>query len=120
MRVALVRDAPGVGSELVEELVRTGAVAPEDARTHPERHVVTRALGSGPATPADVVVVPLAEVDRLLLCTDGVCGMLDDEDLGAVLAAPADPEDAARDVVDAAVEAGSGDDATAVVVDTGR
>lgn len=103
---------------LVEELVRTGAITEDEAATHPERHVVTRALGAGPAPPADVLVVPLAEAERLLLCTDGVSGALtDDDDLGAVLGGSPHPQDAARDVVDAAVEAGGRDDATAVVVD---
>lgn len=106
-----------VDHSLVEELLRTGSITEEEAATHPERHVVTRALGAGPAPPADVVVVRVAEVERLLLCSDGVSGPLEDDDLGAVLAGSPDPADAARDVVEAAVEAGGRDDATAVVVD---
>lgn len=102
---------------LVQELVDRGQIAPEDAATHPERNVITRALGDGLGADADYFVVPLADAGRILLCSDGVSGMLADGALAAILAETADPRDAADRLVAAAVEAGGEDNATAVVVD---
>lgn len=102
---------------LVQELVDAGQITREEMATHPERNVITRALGEGLAGDADYFVVPLADAERVLLCSDGVNGMLDDEAIGAVLAETSDPRDAADRLVAAAVAAGGEDNATAVVVD---
>lgn len=106
-----------VDHSVVQELVDSGRITAGQAADHPERHVVTRALG-GPEVPEpDLFLLPLDSAERLLLCSDGVSGMLDDDAIGRVLAEVADPRDAADRVVRAAVEAGGKDNATAVVVD---
>ena len=102
---------------LVQELLDRGRITPDEAAHHPERNVITRALGESLGVQPDYFVLRLADVDRLLLCTDGVTGMLDDETIAAVLADAADPRDAADRLVAAAVAAGGEDNATAVVVD---
>lgn len=102
---------------LVQELVDAGRITPEEVATHPERNVITRALGDTVGVEADYFVVPLADAERILLCTDGVNGMLDDDAIATVLAEAADPRDAADRLVAAAVVAGGEDNATAVVVD---
>jgi protein phosphatase len=106
-----------VDHSVVQELVDAGRITAGQAAEHPERHVVTRALG-GPEVPEpDYFLLPLRAAERLLLCSDGVSGMIDDAAIERVLAEAADPRDAAERVVRAAVEAGGRDNATAVVVD---
>ncbi|WP_408896753.1 PP2C family protein-serine/threonine phosphatase [Nocardioides sp. R1-1] len=111
-----------VDHSLVQELVDAGRLSPDAAAVHPSRHVVTRAIG-GAAMPtpvsgaADYYLLPLAAAERLLLCSDGVSGMVDDVTIAALLAEHDDPRDAADALVAAAVAAGGHDNATAVVVD---
>lgn len=104
-----------VDHSVVEELRAAGAITAEEMATHPERHVVTRALGGLDSAHPDVFWLPGA--DRLLLCSDGITGMLSDAEVAAVLGAADDPRDAADSLVAAAVRAGGLDNATAVVVD---
>lgn len=106
-----------VDHSLVQQLVDAGQISPEEVATHPERHVITRALGDAGRPEPDYFVVPLAKAERLLLCSDGVSGLVDDAQLARILADVADPRDAADRLVDAALEAGGEDNATAVVVD---
>jgi protein phosphatase len=102
---------------LVQELVSAGRITPEEALVHPERNVITRALGESSDPQPDFFVLGLADADRLLLCTDGITGMLDDDTVARVLAETPDAREAADRLVAAAVEAGGEDNATAVVVD---
>lgn len=102
---------------LVQELLDAGRIRPEEVATHPERHVITRALGESLGVEPDYFVIRLADAERLLLCTDGVTGMLGDDVIARVLDEAADPRDAADRLVAAAVAAGGEDNATAVVVD---
>jgi protein phosphatase len=102
---------------VVQELVDSGEITPAAAQTHPERHVITRALGGPLLEPADYFVLTMAEADRLLLCTDGVSGLIDDDRIAAILTGSRDPRDAADGLVAAALDAGGDDNATAVVVD---
>jgi protein phosphatase len=85
--------------------------------THPERHVVTRALGGPDDAEADFFLLPLPAAERLLLCSDGINGMIDDATIEAILDNAGDPRDAADRLVAAALEAGGRDNATAVVID---
>jgi protein phosphatase len=111
-----------VDHSVVQELVDSGQITAADAAVHPSRNVITRALG-GSALPggvsgeADYFLLPLAAAERLLLCSDGVSGMLEHEQIRSILERWEDPRDAADHVVAAAVEAGGHDNATAVVVD---
>ena len=102
---------------VVQELVDAGRITPEDAAIHPERHVITRALGGPDHKEADYFAVPLDSAARLLLCTDGVTGMIDDAEIETILRETEDPGEAADRMVAAAVAAGGEDNATAVVVD---
>jgi PPM family protein phosphatase len=106
-----------VDHSVVQELVDAGAISSEDAATHPERHVITRVLGGPDFAEPDYFLLPLPAVERLLLCSDGVSGMIDDAAIAAVLRDTEDPRDAADLLVDRALAAGGRDNATAVVVD---
>lgn len=106
-----------VDHSVVQELVDAGTITTEDAATHPDRHVITRALGGPESADADYFLLPLNSVERLLLCSDGISGMIDDDAIAAVLVDAEDPRDAADLLVEAALAAGGRDNATAVVID---
>lgn len=110
-------DQVSVDHSLVQELVEAGAITADDAAVHPERHVVTRALGGPDAAEADYFLLPLPSVERLVLCSDGISGMIDDDAITTILREVDDPRDAADRLVAAALAAGGRDNATAVVVD---
>ena len=112
-----VLEQVSVDHSLVQELVEAGEITTDEAATHPERHVVTRALGGPKAAEADYFLLPLPAAERLVLCSDGVNGMIPDAEIAAILRESQDPRDAADRMVAAAVEAGGRDNATAVVVD---
>lgn len=105
-----------VDHSVVEELVLAGEITRAQARVHPGRHVVTRALGSDPPPRGDQWLLPAAVGDRLLVCSDGLFGEVEDSAMAAVLREP-DPQRAAEGLVAAACAAGGHDNVTAVVVD---
>jgi len=102
---------------VVQQLVDQGRITEDQALVHPERHIVTRALGGPDPLAPDFLPVPLAEAERVLLCSDGVTDLVRDDTIAGVLAEHPDPRDAADAVVGAALAAGGVDNATAVVVD---
>ena len=106
-----------VDHSVVQELVDSGRITADEAATHPERHVITRALGGPDRVEADYFLLPVEAVGRLVLCSDGVTGMIADDLMAGILGRTADPRDAAEQLVAAAVSAGGRDNATAVVVD---
>jgi PPM family protein phosphatase len=106
-----------VDHSVVQELMEAGMITEADAAVHPERHIITRALGGQDLVEADYYVLPLSAAERLILCSDGVSGMIADATIGEIMRETEDPRDAADKVVAAAVEAGGRDNATAVVVD---
>lgn len=106
-----------VDHSVVQELVEAGTITPEQAEHHPSRHVVTRALGASVSGEADFFLLPLPSVERLLLCSDGISGMIGHAEMAGILGRASDPRDAADALVAAALRAGGRDNATAVVVD---
>jgi PPM family protein phosphatase len=100
----------------VQELVLAGVITREQARTHPRRNVVTRALGSDAGLHPDHWLLPPVSGDRYLLCSDGLFSEVPDEGI-APLRAAGDPRRAAEALVAAAVEAGGHDNVTVIVVD---
>jgi serine/threonine protein phosphatase PrpC len=102
----------------VQELVLAGLITPAQARTHPRRNVVTRALGSAPVLLVDHVLIPAVGGDRFLICSDGLFGELPDEVMLPLLSVGS-PQRAAESLVAAANDAGGRDNVTAVVVDVG-
>ncbi len=100
----------------VQELVLAGVITREQARTHPRRNVVTRALGSDAGLHPDHWLLPAVGGDRYLICSDGLFSELPD-DIIAPLLAVGDAQHAAQTLVAAAIDAGGRDNVTAVVVD---
>lgn len=101
---------------MVADLVRQGRLTEAEAREHPNRSVITRALGSDPDMRADTYEVDAEPGDILLLCTDGLTSMLTDEQIAEILRAYRDPESTVRALIDAANAAGGQDNISAVVV----
>jgi PPM family protein phosphatase len=101
---------------LVGEMVRRGQLTPAQAAVHPHRSVITRALGTEGEVDPDVFTVPLVAGDRLLLCSDGLSGMVSGGDIGRILGGEADPQAAARSLVQAALDGGGEDNVTVVVL----
>jgi protein phosphatase len=101
----------------VQELVSLGRITADEARTHPERNVVTRVLGSGFPSSADFWLFPAEAGQRFLLCSDGLSNEIEDDEIGAILAVPQPPEVVADLLVRAAMDAGGRDNITVVVVD---
>lgn len=99
----------------VGERVRAGLFTPEQAKTSPYRHIITRAMGMEDEVRADVAAHEVRQGDRFLLCTDGLTEMVDDGELGRILAG-SEPGEAVEKLIAAANDAGGVDNITAVVV----
>lgn len=106
-----------VDHSLVQELVDAGRLDPAQRRTHPRRNVITRAVGTGTRSDVDFWMLPVRPGERLLLCTDGLVGELEDEEIAEVLATEPEPDRAARALVARAVAGVAMDNVTVVVVD---
>ncbi|MFI2362115.1 PP2C family protein-serine/threonine phosphatase [Promicromonospora sp. NPDC019610] len=101
----------------VQELVDAGTITMDEARRHPRRNVITRALGAQQDVRADFRYIPVTLHDRVLICSDGLTGELTDEQITTILLEQPDPERAAGHLVNAAIQAGGRDNITVVVVD---
>ncbi len=102
---------------LMAELIEAGQITEEEARVHPNRSIITRALGSDPSTEPDIFELTLEPGDRLLLCSDGLSGMLIRQELQQILGSIPDPQQAADQLIKRANDAGGHDNITAIVVD---
>ena len=102
---------------LVEEMVRDGRLTREQAAHHPQRSIITRALGVDPGVDVDVEPIELQDGDRLLLCSDGLTTMVPQDQIEEILRGTPDPGVAADQLIDAANAAGGDDNITAVVAD---
>lgn len=105
-----------VDHTVAAEYVAAGQLSPEEAQTHPQRNMITRALGLTQNLMVDEIEEPVRPGDRFLLCSDGVNSMLTDPEISEQLDA-ATPEEAAWALVEAANAAGGHDNISAVVVD---
>jgi serine/threonine protein phosphatase PrpC len=100
---------------LVAEQVRMGKLTPEQARVHPTRHILSRVLGVRQFVEPDVFEIELQKGDTFLLCSDGVSGMIEDNQIAERLRS-IDPARTARAIINAANAAGGKDNSTAVIV----
>jgi serine/threonine protein phosphatase PrpC len=106
---------------LVAELVRSGQLSPEEAETHPQRSVITRALGSDPDVDVDTFSIPAQEGDLFMLCSDGLTSMVDDElILQTVEKHREDLRRTAKALVGAANKRGGEDNITVVFFEIGE
>jgi serine/threonine protein phosphatase PrpC len=101
---------------VVQELVDGGAITEEQALIHPQRHMITRALGFGSGGEADFTLLPVDGGQRFLICSDGLTGELNDERIAHIMSGDAAASVIAEGLVAEAVEAGAKDNVSAVVV----
>lgn len=102
---------------LVAKMVREGFLTPRQARVHPRRNVILRALGMERRLAVDLATPDLRAGDRVLLCSDGLSSALEDEELQAILAEVEDTEECCRRLVMEANARGGEDNVTVIVVD---
>ena len=102
---------------LVADLIEAGQITEAEARVHPQRSVITRALGSDPRTQPDLFEINVEAGDRLLLCSDGLSTMLEDPEIEKILASASDPQRCAAQLVNEANGLGGYDNVTVIVVD---
>ncbi len=102
---------------LMADLIEAGQITETEARFHPNRSVITRAIGSDPYMQPDIYELNLSSGDRLLLCSDGLNAMLDDYQIEEILRDVTDPQTCADMLVTAARDAGGYDNITTIVVD---
>ena len=100
---------------VVGDLVRAGLVAPEDAASHPQRHIITQALGSHREISPHVAAHVVEPSDCFMLCTDGLTTMVSEDAIGTILEAESPPT-ACVQLIDAANGAGGIDNVTVVVM----
>jgi serine/threonine protein phosphatase PrpC len=106
-----------VDHSLVQELVDDGRLSPEDAERHPQRSVITRALGIDPEVEFDLFTYKLQVGDRLLLCSDGLSDVVEPTQIRNVLLRVRSPQKAARQLITVANEQGGPDNITVIVVE---
>lgn len=101
----------------VEELVDAGEITADEARVHPSRSVITRALGSDPDMYADHFTIGVEAGERVILCSDGLSSMVTDAEIEDICVTSASPQVCADALVSAALIAGGHDNVTVIVVD---
>ena len=102
----------------VQHLIDTGRITPAEAKNHPQRNVVMRVLGDFDIDPhPDISIRKAHPADRWLLCSDGLCGVLEDSTIKETMTALADQGECAQRLVQMALRAGSTDNVTAVIAD---
>ena len=101
---------------LVEELIRNGSISKEEAKHHPQRNIITRAVGTSEEIKVDLVVEPKNKDDILLLCTDGLTNMLDDDEIRNSLLINKDIQKACDELVRLSNDKGGFDNITILAV----
>ena len=102
---------------LVADMVESGQITKEQARTAPNRSIITRALGTATDTQPDIYEINVRAGDRLLICSDGLSGMLEDNEIEEILKRVDDPQRCASMLVSDAITAGGLDNVTVIVAD---
>jgi len=101
---------------LVQRLVQMKQLSQEEARTHPQRNVIYKNLGDKPTVEPDVITQPIVAGDRLLLCSDGLSNMVEDERLRQVVMLANSPQEACRQLIHEANQAGGEDNISIILV----
>lgn len=101
---------------LVEDLVERGEITPEQARTHPQKNLITRALGTGETARADLFREPRVPGAFLLLCSDGLSNVVTDQEILYEIIHGGEPSDCCKRLLDTALQRGAPDNVTAVLL----
>ena len=102
---------------LVQRMVSEGRISPQEAEVHPQKSILTRALGVEDSVDVDEASVEVRPGDRLVLCTDGLTGMMREASILEILEGTSEPQQAAEKLVEAANRAGGLDNITVLILD---
>ncbi len=102
---------------LVEEMVRMGGLGKAEARNHPDKNIITRAVGANDTIEIDFFTVELDEGDQVLMCTDGLTNMLEDEEIRMILSGARDIVEGAQELVAAANAQGGQDNISVILLE---
>lgn len=102
---------------LVEEMIRMGGIDREAARNHPDKNIITRAIGARDTVEIDFFHEELKPGDIVLMCSDGLTNMLDDEEIGRILKGQGTIEERAEKLVEAANDNGGKDNIAVIIID---
>ena len=102
---------------LVEEMVRMGGLDREAARNHPDKNIITRAIGARDTIEIDFFHEELKSGDIVLMCSDGLTNMLEDEEIGRILRSQGTIEERAEELIEAANQNGGRDNIAVIVID---
>lgn len=102
---------------LVEEMVRIGSIGREEARNHRDKNIITRAVGASNTVEPDYFSVKLREGDLILMCSDGLTNMLEDEEIRMILAGARDIVEKAQDLVEEANKNGGRDNISVILIE---
>lgn len=102
---------------LVEEMVRMGGIDREAARNHPDKNIITRAIGARDTIEIDFFHEELKSGDIVLMCSDGLTNMLEDEEIGRILRSQGTIEERAEELIEAANQNGGRDNIAVIVID---
>lgn len=123
-RVYLMRDRSieqiTTDHSVVQELIASGRLSPEEAENHPYGNVITRAVGPSESVAPDYIRLDVVDGDRFVICSDGLTKELTDYGIQHFLIENADPTDAVNAMMDAALENGGRDNVTIIVLDVAR
>ncbi len=106
-----------VDHSLVEEMVRMGGIDKETAKHHPDKNIITRALGAVETVDVDFFTIELQPGERILMCSDGLTNMLEDDEILKLVTSDADLEKKAGMLVQAANDRGGMDNITVVLIE---
>lgn len=106
-----------VDHSLVEEMVRIGGIAREEARNHPDKNIITRAVGVSNMVETDFFTVDLKAGDKILMCSDGLTNMLEDEAIREIVRGEQDIEKKAQALVKAANDNGGKDNISVILIE---
>lgn len=102
---------------LVEEMVRLGGIKPEEARNHPDKNIITRAMGVKDEAEADFYEFRIKRGDKILMCTDGLSNMVEDEDMFGLVKGSRDVVEAVQMLIDRANSNGGRDNIGVVLAE---
>jgi len=102
---------------LVEEMIRIGEIKREEASKHPDKNIITRALGAKPDVAIDFFDVKLEKGAKIILCSDGLSNMVSDEEIGSIVGKTKDEDNPAQLLVDRANKNGGKDNIAVIVVE---
>lgn len=102
---------------LVAEMVRMGGLGKEEAKNHPDKNIITRAVGAGKTVEPDFFAVELEEGDIVLMCSDGLTNMLEDEEIRMIVSGARDVAEKATMLVDAANGNGGRDNISVILIE---